>query len=181
MFDIRRSTDPERARASRHCYSARFAGGIWGRCGLAQRIARVALAAALPLTAGGCSFSYKLDSLFGSDKEASSGDPARSMTAAAPAAALGPTDADLALAKAAASEAVTRSGKDSSVPWENPETGARGTVTALAATYSQNGATCREFLASYVRDSNETWLAGEACRLEEGKWEVRTLRPWKRS
>ena len=181
MSDIRRSTDLASARGSRQSYSARFAAGIWGRSAPARRIACVALAAALPLTGGGCSFSYKLDSLFGSDKDAGSGDHARSVTAAAPVAALGPTDADLVFAKAAASEAVTRSGKDSSVPWENPETGARGTVTALAATYSQNGATCREFLASYVRDSNETWLAGEACRLEEGRWEVRTLKPRKRS
>jgi surface antigen len=135
----------------------------------------------LPLITAGCSFSYKLDSLFGTDKDSGPGDPARSMTAATSGASLGPTDADLALAKAAAAEAVGRSGKDPSVPWENPDTGARGSVTALAAAYSQNGATCREFVASYVRDSNETWLAGEACRAEEGRWEVRTIKPWKRS
>lgn len=178
---MRRCTDLASGGAARQCYSARSAAGLWGWRTPAPRIACLVLAAALPLITGGCSFSYKLDSLFGSDKDSAPADSARSMTAAAQGAPLGPTDADLALAKAAASEAVSHNGKDPSVPWENPDTGARGSATALAAAYSQNGATCREFVASYVRDSNETWLAGEACRLEEGRWEVRTIKPWKRS
>jgi surface antigen len=72
-------------------------------------------------------------------------------------------------------------GKESSVPWENPASGARGMVTPLAAAYDQEGRTCRDFLASYVRRGTEVWLQGEACRAEAGKWEVRSMRPWKRS
>jgi surface antigen len=141
------------------------------------------LVLALPLVVGACSFSYKLDSLFPSDKEAGS-EPTGTMPAALPNAgrALAElSDADLALAKAAASEAVTRTGRDVSVPWENPTTGARGTVTPLAAAFRQNGSTCREFLTSYVREADERWLEGEACQLDEGRWEVRNLKPWKRS
>jgi surface antigen len=37
--------------------------------------------------------------------------------------------------------------------------------------------TCRDFLASYVKNGSESWLQGEACRAERGKWEVRNLRP----
>ena len=44
---------------------------------------------------------------------------------------------------------------------------------------SQDGVTCRDFLASYVKNGTESWLQGEACRAGRGKWEVRTLRPWK--
>jgi surface antigen len=79
-------------------------------------------------------------------------------------------------------EVLTRGGRETSAPWENPESGARGTVTPIATAYALEGAaTCHGFLASYVRDRSETWLQGEACRENKGKWEVRSLRPWKRS
>jgi surface antigen len=65
-------------------------------------------------------------------------------------------------------------------PWENPATGARGTVTPLAAAYRDNGVECRDFLASYVHERAEAWMQGEACRNSIGGWEVRTLKPWRR-
>ena len=73
-----------------------------------------------------------------------------------------------------------RGGKDTSAPWENPTTGARGTVTPIATSYTQDGRVCRDFLASYVKPGTESWLQGEACRVQPGNWEVRTLKPWKR-
>jgi surface antigen len=92
------------------------------------------------------------------------------------------SDGDLSYARAAASEVLARGGKEMSQPWENPKTGARGTVTPLAAAHVQDGFTCQEFLASYVREGRkETWLQGEACRIHKGQWEVRSLKPWKRS
>ena len=91
------------------------------------------------------------------------------------------TDADLALARNAASDVLTRGQKDVSQPWENPETGARGSVTPLASTYTAEGRTCRDFLASYVRGTNEGWLQGEACQQGKGPWEIRQMKPWKRS
>jgi hypothetical protein len=45
------------------------------------------------------------------------------------------------------SEVLSKGGKGVSLPWENPGTGARGTITPLAAAYNQDGATCRDFLA----------------------------------
>jgi surface antigen len=91
------------------------------------------------------------------------------------------TEADLALARNAASDVLSRGQKDVSQPWENPDTGARGSVTPLASTYTSEGRTCRDFLASYVRGSNEGWLQGEACQNGKGPWEIRNLKPWKRS
>ena len=89
------------------------------------------------------------------------------------------------LARNAASDVLSRGGKDVSQPWENPETGARGSVTPLTSTYTSEGRTCRDFLASYVRGSNEGWLQGEACQNgsgdSKGPWEIRNLKPWKRS
>ena len=92
-----------------------------------------------------------------------------------------PTDADLAFARTAASDVLTKGGKDSSQPWENPSTGARGSVTPLAQAYTADGRVCRDFLASYVNGSSESWLQGAACRADHGRWDVHTLKPWKRS
>ncbi len=152
-----------------------------GTAGL--RICRRLLPAAvlaLALPAGGCSFSYQLGSLFGKD------DPKPEITGsvttsepAQPTAGL-PSDNDLAYARAAASEALAKDGKTTSVPWENPNTGARGTVTPIASAYTQDGFVCRDFLASYVRQGAESWLQGEACRIHQGKWEIRAMRPWKK-
>ncbi|MCZ7660826.1 MAG: RT0821/Lpp0805 family surface protein [Xanthobacteraceae bacterium] len=140
----------------------------------------------LGLAAGGCSISYRLDSLLGQDKGDKSlttgSVPAPARSAPAPAAgktgAL-PSEKDLAYAKAAVAELLSRGGADASLPWENPQTGARGTVTPVAAAYTDEGFTCRDFRASYVRAGSEAWLEGEACRLHRGKWEVRAMRPLK--
>jgi surface antigen len=92
-----------------------------------------------------------------------------------------PTEADLAFARNAASDVLTKGDKDSSQPWENPESGARGSVTPLAKAYaSDDGRTCRDFLASYVNGGNESWLQGAACQTSQGRWEIHTLKPWRR-
>jgi surface antigen len=92
-----------------------------------------------------------------------------------------PTETDLAFARTAASDVLTKGSKDSSQPWENPETGARGSVTPLAQAYSsEGGRTCRDFLASYVNGRSESWLQGAACKAGHGRWEIHTLKPWTR-
>jgi surface antigen len=136
--------------------------------------------ALLALPAGGCS--YRLGSLFSQDEPKSdvTGSIASS-TAATNQAGATVADTDLAYARAAATQALAIDGKTASVPWENPQTGARGTVTPIAAAYTQDGFVCRDFLASYVRQGAESWLQGEGCRIHQGKWEIRAMRPWKKS
>jgi surface antigen len=93
-----------------------------------------------------------------------------------------PTESDLAFARNAASDVLTKGDKDSSQPWENPATGARGSVTPLAQAYaSEDGRTCRDFLASYVNGRAESWLQGAACQTGHGRWEIHTLKPWRPS
>ena len=92
-----------------------------------------------------------------------------------------PPASDLAYAKLAATEVLSRGAKDASLPWENPLSGARGTVTPLASAYRVEGTLCRDFLASYVADGSESWMQGEACRANKGRWEVRRLKPWRRT
>ena len=92
-----------------------------------------------------------------------------------------PSEADLAYAKAAVNEVLTRGGKTASQPWENPRSGARGSVTPTTEAQLQGGLMCRGFIASYVRADQESWLQGEACQLRQGKWDVRSMKPWKRA
>jgi hypothetical protein len=139
--------------------------------------------AALSLAASGCS--YRLGNWSGKDtpdapEHTGSVTPAKTADHTAAGAAL-PPDGDLAFARAAAQEVLNRGEADASLPWENPQTGARGTVTPIASAYNQDGSTCRDFLASYVREGAESWLQGEACRGQQGKWEVKRLRTWKRT
>jgi surface antigen len=91
-----------------------------------------------------------------------------------------PTESDLAFARNAASDVLTKGDKDASQPWENPETGARGSVTPLAQAYSSDGLICRDFLASYVNGRSDSWLQGAGCHARGGRWEIRTLKPWRR-
>ena len=126
------------------------------------------------LGSGGCSLS-RSDGPFArmndSDVTGSLGSAQASATA--------PTEADLAFARNAASDVLTKGDKDSSQPWENPETGARGSVTPLSQAYSSDGRLCRDFLASYVNGHSESWLQGAGCQSGQGRWEIHTLKPWK--
>ena len=129
------------------------------------------------IAVGGCS--YQLSSLTpkdGADME-QTGAPGRpeQQAEAAP-----PQEVDLVYARAVAADALARSGKDDSVPWHNPNTGAGGNITPLAVSYTAGTFTCRDFLASYVRGQTEAWLQGEACRTGHGKWEVKSLTPLNR-
>jgi surface antigen len=132
-----------------------------------SRLLNLSAVLALALSGGACS--YKIDSVFSRESETSR----HAMTSP------GSAEADLAYAKAAAAEALARTG-DISVPWENPGTGARGTVTPLASAYNQDGFVCRDFLASYVRKDSESWLQGDGCRIHQGRWEVRHMKPLQR-
>jgi hypothetical protein len=144
-------------------------------CGSLNRFLTTALvAAALATLAGGCS--YRLG---GADK----GSDTTERTATIPSTAKtvwAPIEADLAVARAAVVELFTRGAKDSSQAWENPRTGAHGTITPIATAYTQDGTLCRDFLASYLRDEKQSWFQGGACR-KGSKWEVRDIRALDRS
>jgi surface antigen len=84
-------------------------------------------------------------------------------------------------AQAALKEALTRTDEGPSVPWDNPASGARGTVTPIAAAFTKDGIPCRNFIASHVKDGVETWSEGLACRIGAGLWEVKSVKPLKKS
>jgi surface antigen len=173
----------DREECRRPLYSGTTALRLCGRWHKLSCVAAVLGAVAV----SGCS--YRLASLGSNDD----GDPPTTGSVTAPArpsatgsgaagadvtASVSPrSDADLAYARAAASDALARGGKDSSVPWQNPETGAGGNITPLATSYSEGGRPCRDFLASYVHGGSQDWLQGAACRSADGAWEVRRLKP----
>ena len=132
----------------------------------------------LALASSGCSF--QLGSLFEQSNDDQKVQHTSSIGPVAVSAQAARAQSDVAL-RAAASELLARNEPNASLPWQNPRTGARGTVTPIAGAYTQAGVTCRDFLASYVHGDSEDWLQGEACRQAQGRWEVRSLKPWTRS
>lgn len=135
------------------------------------------------LLSGGCSFSYQLGSLFGKEEEKAAAEVTQTISAKADGRTIDGkfAEGDLLVASQVAALVLAKGAKDASAPWQNPATGARGMVTPIATPYTQDGFTCRDFLASYVRDTEESWLQGEACRVHHGRWVVRSLKPWKKA
>jgi len=84
-------------------------------------------------------------------------------------------------AQAALKEALARTDEGPSVPWDNPASGARGTVTPIAAAFNKDGLPCRNFIASHVKEGMETWSEGLACRVSASTWEVKSVKPLKKS
>ena len=105
----------------------------------------------------GCSLS-RTDTPFAKIGDDLTGSLTGSASRKSPVARIEPTESDLAFARNAASDVLTKGDKDASQPWENPETGARGSVTPVAQAYSAEGRTCRDFLASYVNGTAQSWL-----------------------
>jgi surface antigen len=150
---------------------------LWRRLYDIRPAAIIAMVCAVAVS--GCS--YKLASLVSSDD----GDPQTTGAILPPSTAPAGTnpspraELDLAYARAAVSNLLSRGGKNSSVPWQNPQTGAGGNITPLATSYSEAGMPCRDFLASYVHGESQDWLQGAACRTTSGTWEVKRLKSLK--
>ena len=150
---------------------------VWGRVGLSaiRPIGVVTTLILIGLGSSGCGMS-RGDGPFA---RMSDGDIATGSIS--PQQGRGPTDSDLAFARDAASDVLTKGDKDSSRPWENAKTGAHGSVTPLAKAYTaDDGRNCRDFLASYVNGDTESWLQGAACQTANGHWDIHTLKPWRR-
>ena len=88
-------------------------------------------------------------------------------------------ETDLAYARAVAADALARGGKDASIPWENPHTGAGGNITPLAAAYNEGAFPAAISWRAMCTGHRRPGLQGEACRTEHGMWEVKSLKPLK--
>ena len=175
-----------RQRCRRHLYNdngtaaLRLCRLLWR----ARPIPMKPMAALLSLMAvSGCS--YQLASLVSTDESGAQVtgtiNPSANASSAMSSKSSSQAELDLAYARAAAAEALSRGSRDASLPWQNPHSGARGNITPLATSYSEAGTACRDFLASYMHGESQDWLEGAACRTASGAWEVRRLKPLKSS
>lgn len=177
---------PERAARARGILQAPPYHGS-ARANRAAGIRVVVLTAVLAFGSGACSMSFPLDSEFFSSKSEKAADADKGGTrevtgSIARRDANGSMQpADWSLATAALREALGETKEGASIPWQNPSTGARGTVTPVASSYVQDGFACRDFLASHVGDGQENWFEGTACRVHRGEWDIRSTRPIRKS
>jgi surface antigen len=152
-----------------------------------------ALATLLAFGSGACSMSMELGSFF-SDKDekpaktaqADKGGDARDVTGSLALQSkkterTGTQSIDWTLTSVALKEALGQKDEGASVPWQNPNSGTRGTVTPVAAAYIKDGFACRNFIASHVGEGRESWYEGTACRVHRGEWEIRSARPLEKS
>lgn len=58
------------------------------------------------------------------------------------------------------------------INWNNPDTGNRGTVTAVRDGTSADGLYCREFQQTITVDSKTQTGTGVACRRNDGTWRI---------
>ena len=59
-----------------------------------------------------------------------------------------------------------------SVTWNNPDSGHSGQVTPTKTYVSESGKPCREFTQTITVDGQEEQVKANACRQEDGTWQV---------
>jgi surface antigen len=154
-----------------------YRGTVALRLSAPQRLAVAAIMLGVAVATAGCS-SVHLDSLM-SKQDAASSTNRPDQIEPSDAVAVQVSNADLAYARAAAADVLTRGAKVNSAPWRNPQTGVGGNITLLATSRDRVGLRCRDFLASYVSGTSQAWLQGSACRSARGQWQVQSLKPLK--
>lgn len=127
---------------------------------------------------GGCSMSLPMGSLLpGShddDQTASIQQPEHPPIA-------GLKGEDWQRAKVALSSALSSDGTGDAVPWDNPDSGAKGTFAAIGEAYATDTGTCRGFRAAIDRKEADDSLQGTACADKTGEWVVTDVKPWNKS
>ena len=85
---------------------------------------------------------------------------------------------DWIVAHAALASALDPQGIVATVPWENPLTGARGSMTPVGAVYEADGQTCRAFVAEIGGKAPARRLQGRGCLGADDQWAVSDLKPF---
>ena len=139
------------------------------------------------LVTGGCSTSFPLSSLIPgmqAEKPADKDELTGSLSMQQPVAGRETTEmtnTDWTAARAALREALARKEDGASIPWQNPTTTSRGTVSPVSAAFVQDGFNCRNFMVSHFKSERENWYEGTACRTHRGQWDVQSTRPLQKS
>jgi surface antigen len=88
---------------------------------------------------------------------------------------------DTRRAKAAMTTALDPQGAGSTVAWNNPDSGAKGTFVPVGKAYPENERICRAFLAEIDLKTGDKSMQGTACADKDGNWSVTDTKPWKKT
>jgi surface antigen len=139
-------------------------------CGTGLICAQAALAFAL----GGCSVSMPMGSLISGSHD----DDETGTITPSPLGGLEGKDwqqAKVALDSALASQSA------GTVPWENSDSGVRGSFAAVGNAYTSVEGTCRGFHAAIDRNDEDDQLQGTACSAKAGDWQITDVKPLNKS
>ena len=85
-------------------------------------------------------------------------------------------------AKMALASAMGSDGKGAEVPWDNPDSGTKGSFAAIGEAYTTDTGTCRGFRAAIDhKDADGDSLQGTACADKSGEWVITDVKPWNKS
>ncbi len=140
-----------------------------------SRRLRLALVAGVGLTTGACSVSMPIGSLVED----------QTTTGSVNVKAVSPLSAELGAedwrrAKGALGIALDPQGNGSSVSWDNPETGMKGTFVPVGQPFVKSDEICRAFLATVIGQASTSSLHGTACRPSGDEWRIKSMKPWKK-
>ncbi|WP_283739751.1 RT0821/Lpp0805 family surface protein [Chelatococcus albus] len=159
----------------RTIYRAKDGGGEAAQL---RRGVAVACAAVIALVAAGCSVTFPIGSLLDTGEEPL-------VTGSIKPIDVSPLSPELAgedwrRAKSALAVALDPKGNGSSVSWDNPESGFKGSFVPVGRPFVSNDEICRVFLADLSLRSSKSSLQGTACRPSGGEWTVKDVKPWKK-
>ncbi len=91
-------------------------------------------------------------------------------------------DEDWQRAKLALASAMDSDSNGTEVPWDNPDSGAKGSFAAIGEAYTTDTGTCRGFRADIDhKDADGDSLQGTACADKSGEWVITDVKPWNKS
>jgi hypothetical protein len=128
----------------------------------------------LVLTTGGCMNAGPMASFMAEDDV--TGSISTPGAGAAPLPLTNPDD--WAPVRAALAQALDPQGGGAVATWENPGTGARGSILPVGAVYEADGQMCRAFVAEIDGKAPARRLQGRGCRGVDGQWTVSDLKPF---
>ena len=76
--------------------------------------------------------------------------------------------------------AIDPQGNGSSVTWDNPESGLKGSFVSVGQPFVQSDQVCRSFVAILSGAVPDQSLQGTACRTSPDDWDVSGVKPWRK-
>jgi hypothetical protein len=83
-------------------------------------------------------------------------------------------------AEGALAIALEPQGNGTAAPWDNPETGRKGSFAPVGDAFLEADVICRAFLARLSLPAGSSEHQGTACRTAPGQWAVKQAKPFAR-